>query len=54
LEPAFAAALAAIVLGERLTAAGWVGAGLILAGIYAALGGEEEPLPTAEALTAAH
>ena len=32
LEPAFAAAVAAVVLGERLTAAGWVGAALILAG----------------------
>ncbi|MCU0281346.1 MAG: DMT family transporter [Acidimicrobiia bacterium] len=54
LEPAFAAAVAAVVLGERLTAAGWVGAALILAGIYAALVGEEESLPAAEALTPAH
>lgn len=54
LEPAFAAAVAAIVLGERLTAAGWVGAALILAGIYAALAGEDDPLPAAEALTPAH
>jgi drug/metabolite transporter (DMT)-like permease len=54
LEPAFAAAVAAVVLGERLTAAGWVGAALILAGIYAALAGEEESLPAAEALTPAH
>ena len=42
------------MLGERLTAAGWVGAALILAGIYVALSGEEDPLPTAEALTPAH
>jgi drug/metabolite transporter (DMT)-like permease len=54
LEPAFAAAVAAVVLGERLTAAGWAGAALILAGIYVALVGEEDPLPAAEALTPAH
>ncbi|MBN2114901.1 MAG: DMT family transporter [Acidimicrobiia bacterium] len=54
LEPAFAAATAAVVLGERLTPAGWVGAALILAGIYLALVGEEDPLPRAEALTPAH
>jgi len=54
LEPAFAAAVAAVVLDERLTAAGWVGAALILAGIYVALVGEDDPLPSAEALTPAH
>lgn len=54
LEPAFAAATAAVVLGERLTPAGWAGAVLILAGIYVALVGEEDPLPRAEALTPAH
>jgi drug/metabolite transporter (DMT)-like permease len=54
LEPAFAAATAAVVLGERLSVPGWAGAGLILAGIYAALAGEEDPLPAAEALTPAH
>ncbi len=54
LEPAIAAAVAAITLGERLTARGWAGAALILAGIYVALAGEDEPLPAAEALTPAH
>jgi drug/metabolite transporter (DMT)-like permease len=33
LEPAFAVATAAVVLSERLTMAGWVGAGLIMAAI---------------------
>jgi drug/metabolite transporter (DMT)-like permease len=54
LEPAIAAAVAAVALGERLSARGWAGAGLILVGIYMALAGKEEPLPTAEALTPAH
>lgn len=54
LEPAFAAAVAAVVLGERLSGRGWAGAALILAGIYLALAGEEEPLPAAEAVTPAH
>lgn len=54
LEPAIAAAVAAITLGERLTARGWAGAAMILAGIYVALAGEDEPLPAAEALTPAH
>jgi len=54
LEPAFAAAFAAVLLGERLNATGWGGAALILAGIYAALAGGDDPLPAAEALTPAH
>jgi drug/metabolite transporter (DMT)-like permease len=56
LEPVFAAATAALVLGERLTVRGWLGAGLILAGIYVVLAatGEEDELPAAEAITAAH
>ncbi|HJU80798.1 MAG TPA: DMT family transporter [Acidimicrobiia bacterium] len=33
LEPAFAVATAAVVLSERLTVAGWVGAGLIMVAI---------------------
>jgi drug/metabolite transporter (DMT)-like permease len=33
-EPAFAVATAWVVLGERLTLAGWAGAGLILLAIY--------------------
>jgi len=54
LEPAIAAAVAAVWLGERLSARGWAGAALILIGIYVALAGEEEPLPAAEAITPAH
>jgi len=56
LEPAFAAATGAIVLGERLGLRGWLGAGLILLGIYAVLGaaGSEDELPAAEAITPAH
>lgn len=54
LEPAIAAAVAAVWLGERLSARGWAGAVLILIGIYLALAGEEEPLPAAEAVTPAH
>lgn len=54
LEPAIAAAVAAVWLGERLSAPGWIGAALILIGIYIALAGEEEPLPAAEAVTPAH
>ena len=36
-EPVFAAATAAVVLGERLTARGWLGAALIMAGVYVVL-----------------
>lgn len=54
LEPAIAAAVAAVWLGERLSVPGWIGAALILVGIYIALAGEEEPLPSAEAVTPAH
>jgi drug/metabolite transporter (DMT)-like permease len=56
LEPVFAAAAAAIWLDERLTARGWLGAVLILAGIYVVLSasGEEDELPAAEAITQAH
>lgn len=56
LEPSFAAASAAVFLGERLTSAGWFGAALILAGIYIVLGatGDEDALPAAEAITPAH
>lgn len=53
LEPAIAAAVAAVVLDERLSARGWVGAALILIGIYVALLGEDEPLP-AEAVAETH
>ncbi len=56
LEPVFAAAAAAVWLGERLTARGWAGASLILIGIYVVLStsGEEDELPAAEAITEAH
>ena len=37
LEPAFAALTGAVVLEERLGLRGWLGAGLILAGIYVVL-----------------
>ena len=45
LEPAFAALTGAVVLEERLGLRGWLGAGLILAGIYVVLtstGAEDE------------
>jgi drug/metabolite transporter (DMT)-like permease len=56
LEPAFAAGTAMVVLGERLDARGWLGAVLILAGIYVVLAteGDEDELPIAESLTPAH
>ncbi len=54
LEPAFAAATAAIVLGERLDGRGWVGAGLILLAIYAVVTRGSEALIEAEAVSAAH
>jgi drug/metabolite transporter (DMT)-like permease len=56
LEPAFAAATAAIVLGERLGGRGLLGAALILAGIYVVLAGTgaEDELPAGEAISPAH
>jgi drug/metabolite transporter (DMT)-like permease len=56
LEPVFATATAALIAGERLTGRGWIGAAMILAGIYfvLALTGTEDDLPAAEAVTAAH
>ena len=56
LEPAFAAATGAVVLGERLGARGWLGAAAILGGIYVVLAGTgpEDDLPTAEAVSPAH
>jgi drug/metabolite transporter (DMT)-like permease len=56
LEPAFAAAFAAWLLAERLDTRGWIGAGLILAGIYLVLAntGDRDALPAAEAVTPAH
>jgi len=54
LEPAFAAATAAVVLGERLATRGWLGAGLILLGIYVVVGFTPDDLPDAESVSAAH
>lgn len=56
LEPAFAAAFAAWLLAERLDTRGWIGAALILAGIYVVLAstGDRDALPAAEAVTPAH
>ncbi len=56
LEPAFATAFAAWLLAERLTTQGWVGAALILAGIYLVLAstGDRDAIPAAEAVTPAH
>jgi drug/metabolite transporter (DMT)-like permease len=55
LEPAFGVATAAVVLGERLTAGGWLGAALIIAAIYLVITrGEEETEVEAEAVSPAH
>ena len=55
LEPAFAAATAAVVLGERLTPRGWAGAAIILVAIFLVLTQPEEPgVIEAEAVTPAH
>jgi drug/metabolite transporter (DMT)-like permease len=50
-------ATAAIVLGERLTTRGWIGAALIIAGVYTVLvfaPPEEADIQAAEALSEAH
>jgi drug/metabolite transporter (DMT)-like permease len=55
LEPAFGVATAALVLGERLTPIGWLGAGLIIAAIYLVITqGEEATEIEAEAVSPAH
>ena len=55
LEPAFGVATAAVVLGERLTLTGWLGAGLIVAAIYLVVTrGEEASEIETEAISAAH
>ena len=55
LEPAFGVATAAVVLGERLTAGGWLGAALIITAIYLVITrGEEETEVEAEAVSPAH
>jgi drug/metabolite transporter (DMT)-like permease len=55
LEPAFGVATAAVVLGERLTSTGWLGAALIVAAIYLVVTrGEEASEIETEAISAAH
>jgi drug/metabolite transporter (DMT)-like permease len=55
LEPAFGVATAAVVLGERLTPSGWLGAALIIAAIYLVITrGEDETEIEAEAVSPAH
>ena len=56
-EPLFAAATAALVLGERLTTQGWIGAALIMIGMYVVLAfspAEQADLVSAESLSDAH
>jgi drug/metabolite transporter (DMT)-like permease len=44
-----------VVLGERLTSTGWLGAGLIIGAIYLVITrGEEEAEVEAEAVSPAH
>jgi drug/metabolite transporter (DMT)-like permease len=55
LEPVFGVATAAVVLGERLSPDGWLGAALIVGAIYLVITkGEEDPEMEAEAVSAAH
>jgi drug/metabolite transporter (DMT)-like permease len=57
IEPLFAVATAALVLGERLTVRGWIGAGLMITGTYVVLvfaPPEDADIRTAEALSEAH
>jgi drug/metabolite transporter (DMT)-like permease len=54
-EPAFAVATAWVVLGERLTPEGWVGAGLILVAIFIVVTMQQDPASVeAEAVSPAH
>jgi drug/metabolite transporter (DMT)-like permease len=53
LEPAFGVATAAVVLGERLTGRGWLGAALIIGAIYLVISKDREEAPT-EAISPAH
>ncbi|MEA2023658.1 MAG: DMT family transporter [Actinomycetota bacterium] len=56
-EPLFAAATAAVVLGERLTLQGWFGAAMIMIGMYVVLAfspAEHADLVAAEALSEVH
>lgn len=57
LEPLFAVATAAVILGERLTARGWAGAVFMMVGTYVVLvfaPPEDVDIRTAEALSEAH
>lgn len=54
-EPAFGVATAWVVLGERLSLEGWVGAGLIVSAIYVVVTRQrDETSRAAEAVTQAH
>ena len=56
-EPLFAAATAALILDERLTTQGWIGAALIMIGMYVVLAfspAEQADLVSAESLSDAH
>ncbi|MEN8112911.1 MAG: DMT family transporter [Actinomycetota bacterium] len=56
-EPVFAAATAIVVLHERLTVRGWLGAALIMIGVYVVLAlspPEQADLIAAEAVSEAH
>lgn len=54
-EPAFAVATAWVVLGERLTYSGWLGAGLIVLAIFIVVTRQRDRASLeAEAVTAAH
>ncbi|MGQ0850131.1 MAG: DMT family transporter [Actinomycetota bacterium] len=53
LEPAFGVATAAVVLGERLTPRGWLGAALIIAAIYVVITRGEEAEIETEVLSSA-
>lgn len=54
-EPAFGVATAWVVLGERLSARGWIGAGLIVIAIYVVVTRQrDDALRQAESVTPAH
>jgi drug/metabolite transporter (DMT)-like permease len=53
-EPAFGVATGWIVLGERLTVEGWIGAGLILVAIFLVVTRADDASRQAEAVTPAH
>jgi drug/metabolite transporter (DMT)-like permease len=54
-EPAFGVAAGWVVLGERLDAGGWLGAGMIVVAIYVVITRQRDPASrAAEGVTAAH